>query len=279
MRTVKVGADRAIKKREPVDRGSSDDAVVKPVKGKKTPVTGRLAVLVGTSVDLDHLVRSMHLSAHRPYPLFTSRLFVRSLEDTEPVSLVGPIVGAPYAVMLLETLVAWGVRQFFFFGWCGAVSPAVKIGDILLPTAAFIDEGTSVHYRDSGKPPTVSHPTPACVEQIRHLLDPENIRLHAGAVWTTDAIFRETPDKIRRFQAEGALGVDMEMSALFSAATYRGVDIGGILVVSDELSSLHWLPGFNTEAFASGRTLACEMVKRLCQHPLSIHTSPKESQS
>jgi uridine phosphorylase len=261
------------------DRESADDAVVKPVKGKRTPDTGRLAVLVGTAIDLDQLVRSLGLSAHRPHPLFTSRLYVRARNDAEPVSLVGPIVGAPYAVMLLETLVAWGVRHFFFFGWCGAVSPVVKIGDILLPTAAFIDEGTSVHYCDSRIAPTVSHPTPASVERIRHMLDPENTRLHAGAVWTTDAIFRETPDKIRRYQAEGALAVDMEMSALFSAAHYRGVDIGGILVVSDELSSLHWLPGFKTEAFASGRSLACEMIKRLCQQPLSTRTSPKESQS
>ncbi|MDP4980236.1 MAG: nucleoside phosphorylase [Desulfobacterales bacterium] len=278
MTTFKDRIDQPIKRHPPADRGSVDDAVVKPVKGKRTPDTGRLAVLVGTVVDLDQLVRSMGLTAQRPHPLFTSRLFVRDQNDAEPISLVGPIVGAPYAVMLLETLVAWGVRHFFFLGWCGAVSPAVKIGDILLPTAALIDEGTSVHYCDSREAPTVSHPTPASVEMIRHMLAPENTRLHAGAVWTTDAIFRETPDKIRRFQAEGALAVDMEMSALFSAAHYRGVDIGGMLVVSDELSSLHWVPGFKTEAFASGRSLACQMIERLCQ-PLSIHTSPKESQS
>jgi uridine phosphorylase len=271
--------DHPIDRKAPVDRGSADEPVVKPIKGKRTPDTGRLAVLVGTAVDLDQLVRSMGLSAVRPHPLFTSRLYVRTRNDTEPVSLVGPIVGAPYAVMLLETLIVWGVRHFFFFGWCGAVSPEVKIGDILLPTAAFIDEGTSVHYCDSPEAPRVSHPTPASVKQIRCTLGPENTRLHAGAVWTTDAIFRETPDKIRRYQAEGALGVDMEMSALFSAAHYRGVDIGGILVASDELSSLHWLPGFKTEAFASGRSLACEMVKRLCQQTLSLHTSPRESQS
>jgi uridine phosphorylase len=279
MTTFKDRIDQPLNRTASADRGSVDDAVVKPVKGKRTPDTGRLAVLVGTLVDFDELMRSMGLSAQRPYPLLTSRLYIRARDDAEPVSLVGPMVGAPYAVMLLETLVAWGVRQFFFFGWCGAVSPVVKIGDIVLPTAAFIDEGTSVHYCDSREAPRVSHPTPASVERIRHIQEPENTRLHAGAVWTTDAIFRETPDKIRRFQAEGALAVDMEMSALFSAAHYRGVDIGGILVVSDELSSLNWLPGFKTEAFASGRSLACKMIKRLCQRPPSIHTSPKESQS
>ncbi len=261
-----------------VDRLAGDDAVVKPVKGKRTPDTGRLAVLAGTSVDLDRLVAALGLSGLAPRPLFTSRLYVRAFKDAEAVSLIGPIVGAPYAVMLLETLAAWGVRHFFFFGWCGAVSPAVKIGDILVPTAAFIDEGTSVHYRVSRRVPTVSHPTPALVERIRRLLEPEETRLHTGAVWTTDAIFRETPEKIKRFRNKGALAVDMETSALFSAAHYRGVGIGGILVVSDDLSSLHWVPGFKTEAFASGRFLACEVIKRLCQ-PLSNHKSPEGSQS
>jgi uridine phosphorylase len=278
MTPSKDRSDRSVNRPADADRLAGDDAVVKPVKGKSTPDTGRLAVLAGTSVDLDRLVAALGLSGLAPRPLFTSRLYARAFKDAEPVSLIGPIVGAPYAVMLLETLAAWGVRHFFFFGWCGAVSPAVKIGDILVPTAAFIDEGTSLHYRVSRRAPTVSHPTPALVERIRRLLEPEETRLHTGAVWTTDAIFRETPEKIKRFRNKGALAVDMETSALFSAAHYRGVGIGGILVVSDELSSLHWVPGFKTEAFASGRSLACEVIKRLCQ-PLSNHESPEGSQS
>ena len=61
-------------------------------------------------------------------------------------SITGPFIGAPYAAMLLETLIAWGARRIIFLGWCGAVAEEVKIGDIILPTAALIDEGTSGHY-------------------------------------------------------------------------------------------------------------------------------------
>ncbi|MFZ0133198.1 MAG: nucleoside phosphorylase [Desulfobacterales bacterium] len=254
----------------------SDDAVVKPVKGRRTPETGRFAVLVATAVDLDQLVRALGLAAPAPHRLFTSRVYVHRTDGAEPVTLVGPMVGAPYAVMLLETLLAWGVRHFFFLGWCGAVSPALKTGDLLVPTAALIDEGTSVHYRDPGRLPPVSYPSPRAVDRIRQLLNGENGRLHAGAVWTTDAIFRETPAKIRHFQAEGALAVDMETSALFSAAGFRGVDLGALLVVSDELSSLHWRPGFKTEAFTTGRSRACEVIEHLCRQ-LPMRTSSKGS--
>jgi len=48
--------------------------------------------------------------------------------------VVGPFVGAPYAAMLLETLIAWDVEKIIFFGWCGAISHDVKIGDIIIPT-------------------------------------------------------------------------------------------------------------------------------------------------
>lgn len=256
--------------------GFSDDAVVKPVKGRRTPDPGRFAVLVATTVDFDQLVRSLGLMGLPPHRLFTSRMFVHRIDGAEPITLIGPMVGAPYAVMLLETLVAWGVRHFFFLGWCGAVSPTVKIGDLLVPTAAFIDEGTSVHYREPDQLPPVSYPAPAAVDRIRQLLAHDACCSHTGAVWTTDAIFRETPAKIRHFQAEGALAVDMETSALFSAAGFRGVDLGGLLVVSDELASLHWRPGFKTEAFTTGRSRACEVIKRLC-HQLPICTPPKGS--
>ncbi len=258
--------------------GCRDDAVVKPVRGRRTPDPGRLAILVATTVDLDQLLCSLGPAAPAPYRLFTSRMHVHRIGEAGPFALVGPMVGAPYAVMLLETLAAWGVRHFFFLGWCGAVSAAVKTGDLLVPTAALIDEGTSVHYREPGLLPPVSYPAPSAVDRIKELLAHDPCRQHAGTVWTTDAIFRETPAKIRRFQAEGALAVDMETSALFSAARFRGVDLGGLLVVSDELSSLHWQPGFKTEAFSTGRSRACEVIKRLCHLP-PMRTSSKESPS
>jgi purine-nucleoside phosphorylase len=45
------------------------------------------------------------------------------------------------------------------------------------------------------------------------------------------------------------LAVEMEMSALFRVAGYRQVGLAGLLVVSDELFTLKWRPGFRTSAF------------------------------
>ena len=259
------------------DTPQLDDAVVKPVKGKRSPTIESLVVLVGTTGDLESLVRSAAFKSVHPQPLYNSRLYVDKGQPSL-AAFIGPIIGAPYAAMLMETLIAWGARQFLFLGWCGAISPNVKIGDLLIPTAAIIDEGTSGHYPTAALPLTASHPAKPAVERIRHHFSAREPRPHLGAVWTTDAIFRETPAKIRHYREKGALAVDMETSALFTVAEYRGVEIGSILVVSDELSSLKWMPGFKTAAFSSGRAHAYEVIRRLCP-AMPTHGSDRGSPS
>jgi uridine phosphorylase len=241
----------------------SDDAVVKPVKGKRAISSDSPVVLVGTFSDLNNLVQLMSYTSVPAHPLFNSRLYQKKNNRSSAV-IIGPIVGAPYAAMVLETLVVWGGRQFLFLGWCGALSVDVKIGDLIIPERAIIDEGTSKHYMCTSLPSDVSYPTTTSLERIHRQLNREKIDFHPGAVWTTDAIFRETPDKINHFRSQGASAVDMETSALFSIASYRGVELGAILVVSDELSTFKWAPGFKTEAFAAGRSLSYEVIRRVC---------------
>jgi purine-nucleoside phosphorylase len=103
------------------------------------------------------------------------------------------------------------------------------------------------------------------VAMIGRLLTAKQIVFHAGAVWSTDGVYRETREKVETFQRAGVLAVEMEISALFSVARFRGVELGGILVVSDELSSFVWRPGFKDDRFIAGRHTACQMVKELCQ--------------
>ncbi len=240
----------------------TDDAVVKPVKTKKSPKPGPLAVMVSPKIDLIGLCRRFNRKTDDFFRLYFSRLYPPQDKKFEP-ALAGPMVGAPYAVMILESLITWGARKFIFFGWCGAVSDEVKIGDIILPTASFIDEGTSRHYLANEK--RVVEPSALIVEKIKDSLSGSGATIHEGFVWSTDGVYRETRTKIKAFQRERVLGVDMELSALFSASRYRGVDVGGILVVSDELSTLKWQLGFKTQRFKKGREMAAEGIVKLCQ--------------
>jgi len=220
--------------------------------------------MVSTRPDFDLLKEDLSLNGYHFRDLLYSRLYYN---EPSNAAVVGPILGAPYAAMILETLIAWGVRKVIFWGWCGAVGYQVKIGDILIPTGAIVDEGTSQHYSDPKSKPVTPWPEPSekILAGIDALCEDFPANFHHGLVWTTDAVYRETGEKIRYYQERDVLAVDMETSALFSVARFRKVALGGILVVSDELSTLQWNPGFNTASFKQGRKAALEMVKRLCQ--------------
>jgi len=238
-----------------------NEAIVNPAKPKNAPDLGPVAVMAATRTDLFSLCGLFNFDKNDFYRLMISRLYSDRLHP-DGVSVTGPFVGAPYAVMLLETLIAWGVRKIIFLGWCGAVSGKVKIGDIILPTAAVIDEGTSAHYgpMDNG----FSRASSSLVSMIRQVLNKNQIDFHAGAIWTTDAVYRETRQQVESRQQDGILAVEMELSALYTVAQFRQVALAGILVVSDELSSLDWRPGFKDERFVQGRRTAYRVVAELC---------------
>jgi uridine phosphorylase len=171
------------------------------------------------------------------------------------------MVGAPYAAMVAETLIAWGARTILFIGWCGAVSPLLGIGDLVVPTAAVIDEGTSPHYTVGA---TAACPSEPLMRQVAEACAAAGVAPRAGTVWTTDAVFRETRDEVARHQQDGVLAVEMECSALFTVGCFRGIEVAALLVVSDDLSSLTWRPGFKDPAFIHGREVACNVIGRLC---------------
>lgn len=227
-----------------------DEAIISPVKDHKSPELGPLALMVATQNDLDGVFRQLKLGRERRERLLMGKLFVAN-DKRGAFSVTGPMIGAPYAVMVLETLIAWGAKKIIFYGWCGAVSHQVKIGDIIVPNAAMIDEGTSKHYLDDDC--MITKPSEDLLSKTKSILKANDLVYREGKVWSTDAIFRETARKATYYQQQGVLGVEMEMSALFAVAQYRGVDLGGILVVSDDISALKWQPGFKSSQFAESR--------------------------
>ena len=210
----------------------------------------RAAILVSNGDDLRSIVRLSGLAEAAGLGLLLSRIYQnKSLPST--FTAVGPFIGAPYSVMLLEMLIARGAREIVVFGWCGSLSSDVRIGDIVVPKGAFADEGTSKHYHREGDCPVMA--SPQLRGRIEAVFSDQGQCCHEGNIWTTDAIYRETPERVGFYQRRQALAVEMEMSALFSVGRFRGVDVAGVLVVSDELSSLQWRPGFTDRRFRNSR--------------------------
>jgi uridine phosphorylase len=249
------------KKKKPLP--NSAEPIVKPGFGLDRLDPGPLSLMVSSHRDVRSLCDQLRIEADRYRYLFNSRLYLKEKKkDRTAVSFVGPIIGSPYAVIIFETLIHFGATQIIYIGSCGAVSPEIKIGDIIIPSGSFIDEGTSRLYQSEEN--DFAEPALELTEALKRTAERMNIHCRSGRIWTTDAAFRETPEKVRYYQSRHALAVEMELSALFTVGRLRGVEVAGILVVSDELSALEWKPGFKTDDFKKGRMAAIGMIGEVC---------------
>ena len=241
---------------------SDNHPIVTPIKNRNAPELGPVAIMAATRPDYQLLARQFGFDPDNVRSIFTSKLAVTSAKITG-LSLVGPFIGAPYGAMILETLIAWGAQQIIFMGWCGAVAKDIHIGNIILPAGALVDEGTSQHYGQSRSDP--AEPSEKLLQKTKNILEEIGQPYQEGLIWTTDAAFRETPAKVKTYQDKGVLAVEMELSALFSVGKFHGVSVAGLLVVSDEISTLTWKPGFKTNSFKKGRQAAADTVQRLVE--------------
>ena len=94
-----------------------------------------------------------------------------------------------------------------------------------------------------------------------------------GATWTTDALYRETREKLDRRVAEGCLTVEMEAAAFFAVATFRGVTFAQVLYAGDDLSGDAWDERGWDEHTTGRETLfriAAEAVLSLPPDPLPV---------
>jgi purine-nucleoside phosphorylase len=238
------------------------EEIVYPRKGKSDPSIGPVAVMIAMEKDVTLMRRSMGVEGRAACRILTSRLYKATYGDQD-IALVGPMLGAPYAVMILEKLIVLGAKKIIFFGWCGSIQQGVRIADFVIPDRSVIGEGTSRYYSLS----TNEYPRPSdrIIKTIKESLQTCSVPFHKGPVWSTDAPYRETRQKVLLLQAEGVLGVDMELSALITVARFRQVEIGALLVVSDELGTLRWSPGFSSGKFNRSRKTAAAVIPAICQ--------------
>lgn len=61
-----------------------------------------------------------------------------------------------------------------------------------------------------------------------------------GKVWTTDAPYRETRDKMNTRKSQGCVCVDMECSAMSTVAKFRGKELFHFFYAADNLDSTNW---------------------------------------
>ena len=237
-----------------------DRVVIESRKGSREKSSAPLAILACNETDHRRFCRLTTPVEEIARTAYNAHL-LDVVHANRSITIAGPILGAPQAVLVLEKLIALGSRTIIVLGSCGSLQSDLTIGDWLLPSLARSEEGTSSHY-----PMNAAHflPDTDLFARLQDYCVQNGFSVRAGPIWTTDAPLRETVDKVSGYGEEGLLAVEMEMSALFHVAAYRKVRLVGLLVVSDELFTLKWRAGFRSTRFKRACRQASETLLDFC---------------
>lgn len=145
-------------------------------------------------------------------------------------------VGAPACVASVEnTLSGIKTDKYIVFGGAGCLNKEIAHGKVMIPTAAYRDEGTSYHYAPASDYITVKN-----ADIIENFMKENGIPYVTGKTWTTDSIYRETINNFNKRKADGCISVEMECAALQAMCDFRGLNLYAFFTSGDLLDAPKW---------------------------------------
>jgi len=155
--------------------------------------------------------------------------------DGRPLSVMGSGMGQPSAtIYATELFREYGVQRIIRVGTAGGISPAVRVGDVLVGLGAHTDSAMNQH-----RIPGVNFSAVASFElaeaAVRAAREQGVERYHVGTIISRDHFYLKVPGQTEALGAYGVLGVEMEAAALYGVAAELGRQALTVLTVSDHL--------------------------------------------
>lgn len=145
-------------------------------------------------------------------------------------------VSAPACVADMEdTLSLIRTDRYVVFGGSGCLNKDIARGKVMIPTAAYRDEGTSYHYAEASDYIKVKN-----ADIVERFMEEAGLPHVKGKTWTTDAIHRETRGNFEKRKAEGCISVEMECAAVQAMCDYRGLEAYFFFTCGDLLDAPKW---------------------------------------
>ena len=183
-------------------------------------------------------------------------------KERPDVLLTLGFVGCPACAGNLDAFNGAGIDKVMFCGGGGVLDRNIEVGQILVVEGAIRDEGFSYQYIPASR---VIYADPETNEKITRYLDEHDVPYLTGLTWTTDAIFRETADRIARRREEGAKIVEMEQAGCLAVAKFRSFAYGALIYGGDDVSGDEW----SKRAWRSREGVRFDLV-RLCVELLDV---------
>lgn len=221
--------------------------------GLKSDSLGRFALIPGPKERSD-MIRGLLENPKKNFSFLDYEMHTGAY-DGKQVTVGNGGRYAPDTAITTEILCAGGTETLVRIGSCGSLHEKVKIGDLVIVTGAIRGEGTTSYYVAKNFS-TVADP--GIVRALEQAAKSAGVRYHLGSVFTTDALFQETPELIHDLEQQGVAAIDMVTSAFLTIAQVRGKKAGAILAVSDEC--LHGKFGFRDPMFLKAEEKMVEVA-------------------
>ena len=154
-------------------------------------------------------------------------------------ALFQAFVGEPICVGNYEEIMQMGSKRLILLGNCGVLDKNIEDCGIIIPTKAIRDEGTSYHYAPAAEMIDVNK---NYVPEFKEVLEECGYPYVEGITWTTDALYRETREKVARRKEQGAICVEMECAGMQAVCDFRGTEFFQFFYAGDNLDHSTWDP-------------------------------------
>lgn len=145
-------------------------------------------------------------------------------------------VGAPACTASIEdSLGIIKTKKYILFGGAGCLNKEIARGKVMVPDAAWRDEGTSYHYMPASDWVDV----PNC-EKVCEFMEQSKLPFVRGKTWTTDSFYRETRGNFEKRKAAGCISVEMECAGVQAMCSFRGLEFYTFFTSGDLLDAPEW---------------------------------------
>ncbi len=183
----------------------------------------------------------------------------------DSICLLSTYIGAPNLAMSLEEFASFGVKRIIIIGYGGGIGEDMDVGSILIPEWSIINEGVSPCYGKKWGEKVFS--SKELSAKILKVLKKSSLkdRVKVGGMFSTSAPYRETRELLDKMIEMGCKAVDMEFSAAFTIASLRGLDVAGVVIITDKVYPGGWKPGFFSDIFKESRRGVFSLLKEILE--------------
>ncbi|HEX3911789.1 MAG TPA: hypothetical protein VHW67_13920 [Solirubrobacteraceae bacterium] len=146
--------------------------------------------------------------------------------DGRPLTIQATGMGGPSAAIVLGELIALGARRMIRVGTCGALSPSLALGELVIARESICADGSSRALSGGAERVGADELLTAALARA----DPS---VSVGTIVSVDLFYeREGSPRAERHAPE-ALAVEMEAATLFALGAAEQVPVACLLAVTD----------------------------------------------